>query len=166
MIWGDFCPYVHTGDNSGLYRHPHLALAALELWIANQCMPDKCASTWLDSPNGQGYGADNAKATSITWCEMDNNTFSIAQPAVPYVWPNSGEGIYPGHDMLYVGEPNKPVPGLYVTEFVDLQEGSTDEGGAAEDEGSSTSGASFSVFSGSAILATVVGIAGGIVVAL
>lgn len=37
-IWGDYCPYIHTGDNSGQYRHPHLALAALELWIANQCM--------------------------------------------------------------------------------------------------------------------------------
>lgn len=37
-IWGDFCPYVHTGDNAGKYRHPHLALAALETWIANQCM--------------------------------------------------------------------------------------------------------------------------------
>lgn len=121
-IWGDFCPYVHTGENSGLYRHPHLALAALELWIANQCMPDTCSAQWLDSPNGQGYGTDNMKATSITWCEMDNNTDPISQPVVPYVWPNSGSSnsIFPGHSMLYGDKGSKPSSGLYVTEFVDV----------------------------------------------
>jgi len=122
VIWGDFCPYVHTGENSGQYRHPHLALAALELWMANQCMPDQCAAQWLDSPNGKDYGVDNMKATSITWAEMDDNTDSMAQPAVPYVWPNSGSGLYPGHSMLYGDMGSKKAPGLYVTEFVDVKE--------------------------------------------
>jgi hypothetical protein len=119
IIWGDFCPYVLTGENSGKYRHPHLALAALELWIANQCMPDKCPQEWLESPNGQGYGTDGTKSTSITWCEMEDNENPMAQPLVPYEWPNTGNGIFPGHE-LYDGRPLKAVPGVYVNEVVDI----------------------------------------------
>lgn len=124
-IWGDFCPYVVTGDNSGKYRHPHLALAALELWIANQCLPENCPATWLDSPNGQNYAADDLKATSITWAEMADNSDPMAQPALPYAWPNAGDGIYPGHARLYGDENSKPSPGLYVTEFFDLPPAAT-----------------------------------------
>jgi hypothetical protein len=116
-IWGDFCPYIHTGENSGLYRHPHVALAALELWMANKCKPTKCPSTWLDSPNAKGYGADKMKSTSITWSEMDDNSDPMAQPIVPYQWPNAGDGIYPGHE-LYGDLMVKPAPGMYVTQFV------------------------------------------------
>jgi hypothetical protein len=131
IIWGDFCPYVHTGERAGLYRHPHLALAAFELWIANQCMPEKCASEWLQSPNAEGYGMDPTKATSITWSEMDDNEDPMAQPSVPYVWPNSGNGIYPGHDILYAGNSFKFAPGKYVTEFVDLKVVDVKEGDSA-----------------------------------
>ena len=110
---GDFCPYIQTGENSGQYRHPHLALVALELWIANQCMPEKCAATWLDSPNGKDYAADSTKTTSITWAEMDDNDDPMSQPAVPYAWPNSGNGIYPGYDVLYPGDlESKDVDGV------------------------------------------------------
>jgi hypothetical protein len=116
-IWGDFCPYIHTGENAGLYRHPHIALAALELWLAHDCNPDACPSTWLDSPNGKGYGADKMTSTSITWTEMDDNNDTMAQPAVPYKWPNSGKGLYPGHE-LYGDYMAKPAPGSYVTRFV------------------------------------------------
>lgn len=121
VIWGDFCPYVQTGEDSGQYRHPHLALAALELWMANQCMPDKCAAQWLDSPNGKDYGKDPTMATSITWAEMDNNTDPMAQPVVPYIWPNSGSGIYPGLDMLYGDKDSKDAEAPYVTQFVDVK---------------------------------------------
>lgn len=120
VIWGDFCPYVLTGENSGQYRHPHLALAALELWIANQCMPEMCAPQWLDSPNGQGYGVDSTKSTAIVWAEMDNNDDPMAQPAVPYKWPNSESGIYPGHTMLYGDSASKEAPAPFVIEFVDV----------------------------------------------
>ena len=120
-VWGDFCPYIHTGENSGLYRHPHVALAAFELWIANKCKPKECPSTWLDSPNAKDYGADAKKSTSITWSEMDDNSDPMAQPIVPYQWPNAGDGIYPGHE-LYSGLAVKPAAGTYVTKFVLLQE--------------------------------------------
>lgn len=118
-IWGDFCPYIHTGENSGLYRHPHVALAALELMIANKCKPNVCPTTWLDSPNGKNYGQDKMTSTSITWAEMDNNEDHMAQPALPYKWPNSGKGIYPGHE-LYGKSMIKPATGQYVTKFVAL----------------------------------------------
>jgi len=119
-IWGDFCPYVETGKNSGQYRHPHIALAALELWIANQCMPKKCPTKWLDSPNGQNYGEDATKSTSITWAEMEDNDDPMSQPKVSYIWPNAvglDGGIFPGH-KLYNGKMVKPAPGTYVTEVV------------------------------------------------
>mmetsp|Transcript_20050 Transcript_20050/g.43471 ORF Transcript_20050/g.43471 Transcript_20050/m.43471 type:complete len:419 (+) Transcript_20050:20-1276(+) len=117
-IWGDFCPYVHTGENSGKYRHPHIALASLEQWIANQCMPDKCASEWLDSPNGANYGADALNATSITWAVMDNSNGPMSQPKVPYEWPISGISLFPGIDTLYPeGSCARPAPGVYVTQF-------------------------------------------------
>ena len=120
-ILGDFCPYVHTGANSGKYRHPHLALAALELWIANQCMPEKCLAEWLDSPNGEGYAMDGTKATSITWCDMDDNTDPMAQPSVSYAWPNEdAASLFPGYGQLYPTDEctsTKPAPGLYATEF-------------------------------------------------
>ena len=119
-IWGDFCPYIHTGENSGLYRHPHVALAALELMIANKCKPNVCPTTWLDSPNGKNYGEDKMTSTSITWAEMDNNEDHMAQPALPYKWPNSGKGIYPGHE-LYGKSMIKPATGQYVTKFVSDQ---------------------------------------------
>jgi hypothetical protein len=123
--WGDFCPYVHTGENAGLYRHPHIALAALELFMANKCNPDKCPSTWLESPNGKDYG-ESMTSTSITWPEMDDNTNPIAQPALPYDWPNAGEGLFPGHE-LYGGLPVKPTGGSYVTKFVAMSTPETED---------------------------------------
>jgi len=128
-IWGDFCPYVHTGENSGLYRHPHLALAALELWIANKCMPEKCPSKWLDSPAGQEYGSDKKTSTSITWSEMIDNSDPMSQPIVPYQWPNAGDGLYPGKE-LYDGKRIKPAAGSYVTELVALPSADPDPSGA------------------------------------
>jgi len=48
---------------------------------------------------------------------MVNNDDPISQPAVPYVWPNSGNGIFPGHE-LYGDFAIKPAPGSYITKFV------------------------------------------------
>jgi len=147
-IWGDFCPYIHTSENSGLYRHPHVALAAFELWIANKCKPEKCPSTWLDSPNGKDYGLDKMTSTSITWAEMDDNNDRMAQPIVPYKWPNSGDGLYPGKE-LYGDLMIKPAAGSYVTKFVakgstakkedkKVEEKAKDKSGGAHMNGSMT----------------------------
>jgi hypothetical protein len=125
---GDFCPYVHTGEKAGQYRHPHIALAALELWFANKCNPTVCPSTWLESPNAKGYG-DESTSTSITWAEMEDNDSVMSQPMVPYKWPNCDSGLYPGHD-LYGDQDYKKVDGVYVLEKVfDF----ADDGNAASD---------------------------------
>lgn len=113
---GDFCPYVHTGPNSGKYRHPHVALAALELWFGNKCNPEMCHPEWLKTPNAKDYGVPE-RSTSITWAEMIDNDDPMSQPVVPYKWPNSGSGSYPGHE-LYGGLAMKPVDGVYVTDKV------------------------------------------------
>ena len=45
----------------------------------------------------------------------------MAQPSVPYMWPSSGDGMFPDQKVLYpTGKISKPVPRLYVTEVVDL----------------------------------------------
>lgn len=156
-IWGDFCPYIHTGENSGLYRHPHIALASLELWIANKCKPERCPSTWLDSPNGEGYGTDPMTSTSITWSEMTDNTDPMAQPSVPYVWPNSGDGIYPGKE-LYGDLKIKPAPGTYVTEFVAIGSipPATTETSSSESTESSASAKTFGLVLALAALSCIV----------
>jgi hypothetical protein len=124
-IWADFCPYVHTGPNAGKYRHPHIALAALQQWIAHECMPDKCDSTWDEGP----FGYPPTVSTSITWCEMQDNDSHVSQPRVPYKWPidtgggggggggrASGDGEeLPGPDLYYGF---KAAPGVYVNELV------------------------------------------------
>jgi len=119
VIWGDFCPYVHRGENAGMYRHPHIALAALELWMANKCMPEKCSNEWLYSPSGC--------TETVDFHYMDGNGqqhgshVPTSQPMVPYVWPNSGDGIFPGHDQLYEdGQSVKSAPGTFATEFVEV----------------------------------------------
>ena len=82
-------------------------------------MPDKCAPQWLDSPNGENYGTDPMASTSITWAEMVDNSDPMAQPAVPYVWPNSGDGVFPGLEALYGDMESKDIEGTMELESVD-----------------------------------------------
>lgn len=42
----DWCPYIFWGPNRGKYRHPHIAFAAVESWLAHKVMPDMCAEAW------------------------------------------------------------------------------------------------------------------------
>ena len=61
------------------------------------------------------------KTTSITWAEMIDNNDPMSQPLVPYAWPNSGDGIYPGFEKLYGEAESKDIaftttlPGLEYT---------------------------------------------------
>ena len=47
--WDGVCPYIFEGPDAGKYRHPHIALASLEVYLANKAMPAKCATTWLEN---------------------------------------------------------------------------------------------------------------------
>ena len=82
-------------------------------------MPDNCPAEWLDSPNGKDYAADGMKTTSITWAEMVDNDDPMAQPVVPYVWPNAGSGVYPGYEMLYGDVESKDIDGTYTMSDVE-----------------------------------------------
>mmetsp|Transcript_4773 Transcript_4773/g.8859 ORF Transcript_4773/g.8859 Transcript_4773/m.8859 type:complete len:438 (-) Transcript_4773:344-1657(-) len=114
-VWGDYCPYVHTGENAGKYRHPHIALAALQQLVANACMPSLCGKEWDEGPDG--YPPKPTESTSITWCEMEDNEDPISQPKVPYSWPimETDESILPG-PFSYGAF--KPAKGFYVNELV------------------------------------------------
>eukprot|EP00584_Thalassiosira_punctigera_P010778 CAMPEP_0172545624 /NCGR_PEP_ID=MMETSP1067-20121228/15497_1 /TAXON_ID=265564 ORGANISM="Thalassiosira punctigera, Strain Tpunct2005C2" /NCGR_SAMPLE_ID=MMETSP1067 /ASSEMBLY_ACC=CAM_ASM_000444 /LENGTH=430 /DNA_ID=CAMNT_0013332403 /DNA_START=134 /DNA_END=1426 /DNA_ORIENTATION=+ len=67
--WADFCPYVFDGPDAGKYRHPHIAYAALEVYLAHEAMPDKCGATWLEN-NPDFIGADHV-ATNTPFPIMD-----------------------------------------------------------------------------------------------
>ena len=45
----DYCPYIFFGKNRGKYRHPHIAFAALETFLAHEIIPENCTTTWDDS---------------------------------------------------------------------------------------------------------------------
>ena len=45
----DWCPYIFFGPKRGKYRHPHIAYAAVEVWLAKQALPDQCGETWDDN---------------------------------------------------------------------------------------------------------------------
>lgn len=81
----DFCPYIYEGENRGKYRHPHIALAALQQYLANKLDNVTCGVEWDDRGN---YPADPDH--SIAFCEMESYE-PDAQPAVPYVWPENGD---------------------------------------------------------------------------
>lgn len=77
-------------------------------------MPDNCPALFLDSPNGKDYASDPTKtSTSIVWSEMVDNDDPMAQPSVPYVWPNSGSGVYPGFEALYGDNDSKEIDGAF-----------------------------------------------------
>lgn len=80
---GEFCPY----EPEGRYRHPHIALAALNVYLANMHMPDKCGTTWMSQlPTGVTYPPQGAD-TSVAFPAMENEDDFGSQPALPYVWP-------------------------------------------------------------------------------
>lgn len=48
-VYNGFCPYIFFGPNRGKYRHPHIAFASVETYLAHLLMPEKCGTTWDDS---------------------------------------------------------------------------------------------------------------------
>lgn len=95
--WDGVCPYVFKGPDAGKYRHPHIALAALEVYLAQIAMPDKCANTWLENnPDFLSNIADGLD-TSTPFPDMDMDTNDsttvdnwIGQPSLPWTY-DSGD---------------------------------------------------------------------------
>jgi len=98
--WPDFCPYIFEGPDAGKYRHPHIAYAAVEVYLANMVMPDKCGPTWLE--NNPEFLGDDWVATNIEFPTMDSDAMTVAgwasQPSMPYAYagpePRAAKGVY------------------------------------------------------------------------
>eukprot|EP00588_Corethron_pennatum_P012883 CAMPEP_0194274216 /NCGR_PEP_ID=MMETSP0169-20130528/7344_1 /TAXON_ID=218684 /ORGANISM="Corethron pennatum, Strain L29A3" /LENGTH=354 /DNA_ID=CAMNT_0039017343 /DNA_START=167 /DNA_END=1231 /DNA_ORIENTATION=- len=93
--WDGVCPYVFEGPDAGKYRHPHIAFAALEVYLANMAMPDKCAETWLE--NNPEFIDTTRVTTDTPFPVMDADAEPktsvahwVGQPVLPWVY-DSGE---------------------------------------------------------------------------
>jgi len=106
--WDGVCPYIFKGPDAGKYRHPHIAYAALEVYLANKLMPETCHTTWLE--NNPEFLDETRVTTDTPFPEMDNDAADdttienwIGQPVIPW---------------NYVSGTSKAVPGLFATDFL------------------------------------------------
>ena len=93
--WDGVCPYIFEGPDAGKYRHPHIAYAALEIYLANMAMPDKCAMTWLE--NNAWFLDEDRVTTDTPFPIMENDDEDpmsvdhwIGQPELPWTY-DSGD---------------------------------------------------------------------------
>lgn len=89
--WDRVCPFIFEGPDAGKYRHPHIALAALEVYLANTHMPEKCAATWLQ--NNPDFLDPNRVTTDKPFPVMSNDyayakTLEnwLGQPVLPWTY--------------------------------------------------------------------------------
>lgn len=101
-VYNDWCPYIFFGPNRGKYRHPHVAFAAVESYIANLVMPDKCGTTWDDS--NFPPTVDTTQAFPYMEDMTDVNGMAPTQPLI-----SNGNWIWPGP----MGRKKKPAKGLF-----------------------------------------------------
>jgi len=93
--WPDFCPYIFKGENAGKYRHPHIAYAALEVFLAAERYPNKCGETWLE--NNPDFLNQERVSTVLKFPAMENEDFDadtvenwLVQPLLPYAYMKPG----------------------------------------------------------------------------
>mmetsp|Transcript_55432 Transcript_55432/g.60050 ORF Transcript_55432/g.60050 Transcript_55432/m.60050 type:complete len:476 (+) Transcript_55432:107-1534(+) len=104
--WDGVCPYVYLGPDAGKYRHPHIALAALEVYLAHRVMPDQCKSTWLEN-NPDFLDADRVTSDTpfpvMSNDETDNDPTTVenwlGQPVLP--WNYTSGAARPGVKAMY-----------------------------------------------------------------
>jgi len=85
-VSNDWCPYIFFGNDRGKYRHPHVAFAAVETWLANKIMPDQCGPTW-DENDGFDYpfppNDDDRVQTRTHFAPNDNSVAFPEMATVP-----------------------------------------------------------------------------------
>ena len=102
----DWCPYIFFGPNRGKYRHPHIALSALETYLANKVMPSTCGTSWDDS----NYPAE--VDTTRAFPDMEGgfpDVDGLEAPEQPSI--ENGKWTWPGPE----GAKRKPVVGNFAT---------------------------------------------------
>jgi len=108
----DYCPYIFFGPNRGKYRHPHIAFSAVEVYLSNLIMPDKCNTDWDDSK----YPAEVDTTVAFPYMSDVVSQGNLADPQQPTI-DDEDMWIWPGPE----GTKKKPVVGnfavdLYATE--------------------------------------------------
>jgi len=108
-VYNDWCPYIFFGPNRGKYRHPHVAFAAVETWLANKAMPNDCGKTW-DENDGADYPftPDN----SVAFPEMEFVSGYKTDPKQPRTSGDEQRFFWPGAE----GSKRKSVKGVFVIE--------------------------------------------------
>eukprot|EP00579_Thalassiosira_antarctica_P028307 CAMPEP_0202028692 /NCGR_PEP_ID=MMETSP0905-20130828/63581_1 /ASSEMBLY_ACC=CAM_ASM_000554 /TAXON_ID=420261 /ORGANISM="Thalassiosira antarctica, Strain CCMP982" /LENGTH=549 /DNA_ID=CAMNT_0048592407 /DNA_START=13 /DNA_END=1663 /DNA_ORIENTATION=+ len=108
--WDGVCPYVFEGPDAGKYRHPHIALAALEVYLANIAMPEKCSTTWLE--NNPDFLDPDRVTTDTPFPVMSNDEADpkmvenwLGQPVLP--WNYASGDARPGAEGMYVEDTAK-----------------------------------------------------------
>merc|ERR1711935_1202859 len=116
--WDGVCPYVFEGPDAGKYRHPHIAYAALEVYLANMVMPNECSTTWLE--NNPSFLDPDRITTDTPFPVMDNDGFAndtvdnwIGQPVLPWSYdkgePKAVCGMF-SNALLYAPMVEEPAP--------------------------------------------------------
>lgn len=99
--WDGVCPYVFKGPDAGKYRHPHIAYAALEVYLANKYMPDQCSKTWLE--NNPDFLDPKRVTTDTPFPTMDNDNAGkktvkhwLGQPVLPWKYSSGAAKVVAG----------------------------------------------------------------------
>lgn len=102
----DWCPYVYFGPHRGRYRHPHIAFAAVEVWLANKAGIEGCGTTWDDN-DGKDYPF--VPDHSIAFPAMTSVEGHEDHPKQPTI-KDDGGFVWPGDE----GTKRKAVSGVFV----------------------------------------------------
>jgi len=78
-----WCPYLFFGPNRGQYRHPHIAYAALETYIAHLVIPDQCGTAWDDSRFPAAVDTTVAWPVETEVTEKTNNQADFQDNVLP-----------------------------------------------------------------------------------
>mmetsp|Transcript_18818 Transcript_18818/g.23911 ORF Transcript_18818/g.23911 Transcript_18818/m.23911 type:complete len:372 (+) Transcript_18818:339-1454(+) len=103
----DWCPYIFFGPNRGKYRHPHIAFAAVESWLASKVI-DECGEEWDDN-DGKDY--PHTPDHSIAWPKMAVVEGFEDHPMQPAL-TEAGGFIWPGDE----GTKRKACKGMFSIE--------------------------------------------------
>jgi hypothetical protein len=125
--WDGVCPYVYEGPDAGKYRHPHIALAALEVYLANMVMPEKCKVTWLEN-NPDFLDADRV-STETPFPVMSNDATN-PDPTTVENW--LGQPVLPWNYTS--GDARPGAMGMYAEDTVKLLTIDGEEGNDAHDD--------------------------------
>jgi len=109
----DYCPYIFFGPNRGKYRHPHIAFSAVEVYLSNMVMPEKCGTAWDDSKYPAAPDTTVAFPYMTDFPPLANGLEAPQQPLM-----EDGMWVWPGPE----GTKKKPVAGNFANELVIVED--------------------------------------------